>query len=109
MTRLENEEFQELVLKQLQSISDDIKDIRENQSRLEANQLKLENKIENEVAPRLKGLWDNQQIPLDCFKNIRENQVRMESKLETIHHSIISQKYKFQDHEQEVRKLLIGK
>lgn len=124
LKRLEdNEKFQASVLEQLKALNQgqaklevDVKDFKFGQNKLEANQLnlvanqlKLETKIEHDVIDNIRSLFDDRQVHLDYFAEIRKSQVRVEERLETLHHRVISQDFKLKDHENELKKLRAGK
>lgn len=95
---MDNEKFQELMLQQFQNITGELKNLNrqvanmeEGQSRLasvvdklevrlgtvEKGQLKLETKLENEVADKIRALFDDREVQNDKL-------ARMEDKLERV-------------------------
>ncbi|MEW6698475.1 MAG: hypothetical protein ACOY35_01520 [Bacillota bacterium] len=90
LKRLEdNEKFQALVLQQflvltgeIQGLKSDIKDLKTNIKDLKTNQLRLETKVENDVVEQLRGLWEDRQVHLGYYNEINGSQIRIEGKLE---------------------------
>lgn len=75
-----NEEFQSLVLQQLQSLTEGQKDIQNNlaemESRmgsLEKGQLRLETRMENEVIDKIRGLSDGFELRGDQIENLKKH------------------------------------
>ncbi|MCL6557505.1 MAG: hypothetical protein K6U74_01650 [Firmicutes bacterium] len=68
----ENRKFQEMVIRQLQALT-------EGQAKLEANLLKLETKIENQVIEKLRGLYDDREMQNDRLDRIERRLDKIEA------------------------------
>jgi len=87
------EEFQALVLQQLQALACEIKELKQGQAKLEANQqkleanqqkfeanlLKIETKIENQVIEKLRGLYDDRDMQNDRLDRIERRLDKIEA------------------------------
>lgn len=106
------EKILNLILTELQSL-------KEGQSRMEnrignlevevkeinASQLRLETRIENEVVDKIRALFDDRQVHLDYFASICNSQAKVEEGIETLRRRTINHEIKIQDQERELRLL----
>lgn len=74
---MESEKFQELVLQQLQALTEGQTRLENRLDSLEKKQLKIESRLENEAIDKLKALFDTRMVQNDRFD-------RLEDKLDDI-------------------------
>jgi uncharacterized protein YoxC len=70
MSKVENEKFQDAVLKKLDLITDRLDAVEKGQQALEKGQLKIEIRLENEVIEKIKVLFDGWQAHEDKLARI---------------------------------------
>lgn len=70
---MDNEKFQEIVLRQFQAIADELKDLKDGQQRLETKVDKLELRIENEVINKVSALFDGYTLRGDQIDNLQKH------------------------------------
>jgi len=121
-----NEEFQTLVLQQLQSLNEGQKSLTEGQSRIENRMNSLESKvdnieglmdkfeskvdklelhIENEVIEKVRALFDDRSINQDYYASIKDSVARIEDRVEFLARQNIEHMDKLQKHDRELRLL----
>jgi chaperonin cofactor prefoldin len=128
-----NEEFQTLVLQQLQSLNEGQKSLAEGQVRMEtrignleegqarmenrldtlehktdridSSLVKLEARIENEVIDKIRGLFDDRSMNQDYFASIKDSLARVEDRVEFLARQNIEHLNKLQKHDRELRLL----
>ena len=70
---MDNEKFQEIVLRQFQAIADELKGLKDGQQRLETKVDKLELRIENEVIDKVSALFDGYTLRGDQIDNLQKH------------------------------------
>ena len=70
---MDDEKFQEIVLRQFQAIADELKDLKDGQQRLETKVDKLELRIENEVINKVSALFDGYTLRGDQIDNLQKH------------------------------------
>lgn len=101
----DNEKFQALVLQQFQALTGEIQGLKSDIKELNTNQLKLETKIENDVVEQLGGLWEDRQVHLDYYHEIKGSQIRIEGKLDQLRLENTSQNMRLKECELELRRI----
>jgi len=82
--KLENEEFQKIVLEQLRRLSDGQERLEARLKGVEDGQLKLEARIENEVIEKIQALFDDREVQNDRFENLEKRMEHLENQVEGI-------------------------
>lgn len=114
-----NEEFQTLVLKQLQSLNEGQKSLTEGQKALTEGQSRIENRMdnleskvdklelhmENEVIDKIRALFDDRSMNQDYFTSIKDSLAKIEDRVEFLARQNIEHLDRLQKHDRELRLL----
>lgn len=109
---MDNEKFQELVLKQLQGLIEGQKELEQGQKSLIKEQkgirkdlTKLETRMENEVIDKIRALFDDRSVNQDYFASIKDSLARIEDRVDFLARQNVEHLSKLQEHDRELRLL----
>jgi hypothetical protein len=103
---MDNEKFQELVLKKLElldTLTNDITGLTSKVDKIDANQVRLE----TEITEKIRALFDFRQVSLDYFTSIKDSLARIEANQESFRHILYNVESKQREQDRELRLLHI--